>query len=237
VLDHALSIEDARYFAGWTRADYDAAAEWARLCVVRGYEHFGPARVAHLREYEAKALKTPEQIAAEQAEQQRAADERARIAEGYAIEKARADAAAQVQEAQDRAREAEASRRQAEANKREAQREAQRQAQIAARASAAARCRLSDDYHIFQAQQRLRADIDRKDRLDIVIARERKIEEVSGVQNMTRSYELGAESVRIDEVVENDWNSYRRAGGPSTEKSGLIVLDNPCVETASTRDE
>lgn len=47
-LDRALRTNDVRYFAGWSAADYDAAAAWSRACVVRGYEHVGAVRVAQL---------------------------------------------------------------------------------------------------------------------------------------------------------------------------------------------
>jgi FtsZ-binding cell division protein ZapB len=57
-LDRALSAENAGYFAGWNAGDYDAAAAWAGACVVRGYQYFGPARVARLRAYQNKISTT-----------------------------------------------------------------------------------------------------------------------------------------------------------------------------------
>jgi hypothetical protein len=66
--------------------------------------------------------------------------------------------------------------------------------------------------------------------------REQKIEQRSGVINLGRSYELGEQSVRIDEAIEKDWQNYRFAGGQSTEDTGLILIDNPCA-TAPASDE
>lgn len=211
--DRALSAEDPRYFAGWTPADYDTAAAWASACVVNGYQYFGPARVAHLREYERKVFQppplppTPQQIADAAATRQRIADEQE--ADRRATEKANARANELT-----RAREME-----------EKKKEAQRQTRI----NATAQCRLTDDYHIFIAQGRLTADIDKRDRLNEVLEHERKIENVSGVQNLSLDYELGAQSVHIDELIEKDWDKYQEAGGLSRAGTGLQLIDNPCA--------
>jgi hypothetical protein len=54
---------------------------------------------------------------------------------------------------------------------------------------------------------------------------------VSGVQNLTLDYEYGAQSAHLDEVTETDWNAYTASGGLSTERTGLMVVDNPCSDS------
>jgi hypothetical protein len=224
-LDQALSVQDYRYFAGWSSRDYDTAANWAALCVSDQYRFIGHARAARLRAYQAKMtqLPTPVQLPAPSAEQIAAdkmlADER----EQQRQEAAKAAAKAEAQQA----------RAEAQQGRAEEAREKRRQA----RANAIAQCRHSDAYHAFQAQERLRADILAQDRISEALEREHKIEQVSGVQNLSRDYELGEQTVRIGDVIEKDWRDYRLAGGESNEDTGLMLVDNPCIGAAATSDE
>jgi hypothetical protein len=226
-LDRALDLQDARYFAGWTNLDYNVATQWAAACVASGYEYVGAGRAARLHAYQAKAAQpppapaspplppSPEKLAAEAAARQQLALEQEKWRQQEAEEGRREAAETAVQE---RTKAIEAKKRQA-------------------RADAIAACRHSDAYHVFQAQQRLRADIDIKDRLAEVIEHEQKIEDRSGVRNLSLDYELGARSVRIDEVIEKDRANYHLAGGRSTQDEGLRLIENPCTGNVPNPDK
>jgi hypothetical protein len=222
-LDHALAGADPSYFAGWTNADYNAATQWAAACVTPGYEFVGSGRAARLRAYQAKVMQVPAPSPQPQAPPSQ--------------EQIAAEAAAREKLAQDQA---EWARKEAEEGKREAAESAARarvkaaeESQRRARADAVAACRHSDAHRIFQAQQRLRDDIDTKDRIDEAVEHEKKIEERSGVQNLALNYRLGAQSGDIDEQLEKDWKDYHLAGGRSTPDTGLQVVDNPCTGTTA----
>jgi hypothetical protein len=79
-------------------------------------------------------------------------------------------------------------------------------------------------YRMFKAQQKLFADTDAKARINKALNREHKIEAVSGVQNLSLDYELGARLVQIDEEIEDDTSAFTEAGGSQT--GGLV--ENPC---------
>jgi hypothetical protein len=224
-LDRALSVEDSSYFAGWSSRDYDTAANWAALCVSDQYRFIGHARAARLRAYQAKMTQppTPVQPPAPSAEQMAAdkmlADEREQ----------------QRQEAAKAAAKAEAQQARAEAQQARAEEALEKKRQ--ARSEAIAACRHSGAYRVFRAQQRLHDDIDIKDQLAEKLEHERKIEERSGVQNLTLDYELGERSVQIDEILERDWDAYMGAGGSSTPSQGLQLIENPCPTAKATSDE
>jgi len=216
LLDRALSVEDSSYFSGWSSKDFDEAAKWAALCVSEQYRFIGRARSARLRAYQEKMTQPPTPVQAPWPEQaatyKMAVDE----LEQQRLDSAQAAAKAAAQQA--RAEEAREKKRQAGAN-------------------AIAQCHHSDAYRAFQAQERLRADILTQDRISEALEREQKIEQVSGVQNLSRDYELGERTVHIGEVIEKDWRDYRLAGGESTKDTGLMLVDNPCIGAAPTSDE
>jgi hypothetical protein len=215
-LDQALSVSDPNYFAGWTAHDYETAAAWALACVSNGYGFVGQGRAARLRAYQKSISQPPpppppsaEQLAREAAEQEQIRQATARL-------KAREEAA---QLAKERAAK---------------QQEDQRQARIVA----AAKCRHSDQHRLFLAQEHVLSDQEFKAQLTASMDKQRKIHEISGVQNMALDYQLAAGMVDADETLQKDWQTYASFGG--TAKSGMAVtrsLSDPCATKSATREE
>lgn len=58
-LDHALSVEDRAYFAGWTHQDFNDAENWSKQCIAYGWKFHGSMRVVFLRNFE-KGLRAEE---------------------------------------------------------------------------------------------------------------------------------------------------------------------------------
>ena len=212
-LDQALSVSDANYFAGWTAHDYDTAAAWAVACVSRGSGFVGQGRAASLRAYQASIGQPPpppalsaEQLAHEAAEQEQ-------IRQATARAKVQAEATELAKE--------QAAKRQEE----------QRQVRIIA----AAKCRQSDKHKLFLAQERVLSDQEVKAQLTASMEKQRKIQEISGVQNMSLDYQLATGIVNVDETLQKDWQAYASLGG--TAKSGMTVtrlLTDPCASSGTT---
>jgi hypothetical protein len=218
-LDQALSASDPNYFAGWTAHDYDTAAAWALACVSNGYGFVGQGRAARLRAYQSSISQSPppppppppsaEQLAREAAEQEQIRQATARF-------NAREEAA---QLAKERAAK---------------QQEEQRQARIVA----AAKCRHSDQHRLFLAQERVLSDQEFKAQLTASMDKQRKIHEISGVQNMALDYQLATGMVNADETLQKDWQTYATLGG--TAESGMAVtrsLSDPCATKSASREE
>lgn len=214
-LDRALERQDATFFAHWNNDDYNAATQWATACVRPGYEFVGAGRAARLRAYQAKVNQaSAQQLAAETSAREKSESEHAVLARQQA-EEADREAAKEAVLARSKAA-TDAKRR--------------------AKAVADAACRKGDDYRVYKAQQRLRADLDERDRLNGVLSREEQIEERSGVKNLSLDYDLGERLVTIDEAIEKDWGRYSEAGGVSRPGSGLHSVDNPCAIEATNSD-
>ena len=217
-LDQALSVSDPNYFAGWTAHDYDTAAAWALACVSNGYRYIGQGRAARLRAYQESVSQPPpppppppsaEQLAREAAEQEQIRQATARLV-------AREEAA---QLAKERAAK---------------QREEQRQALIVA----AEKCRHSDQHRLFLAQERVLSDQEFKAQLTASMDKQKNIQEISGVQNMTLDYQLATGIVNADETLQKDWQTYASLGG--TAQSGMAVtrsLSDPCATKSGAREE
>jgi hypothetical protein len=214
-LDRALDVADANYFTGWTAHDFDTAANWAQACVSRGYEFVGRGRAARLRAYQASVNQPPPPPAPSAEELARQAAEQEQIRQATARSKALAEAAELAKE---------------QAAK---QQEEQRQARIAA----ATKCRHSDQHQLFVAQERVLSDQQFKARLTESMARQKKIQEISGVQNLSLDYSLGSAIVSADENLQKDWQTYASLGGAAESAEGVTrSLSDPCA-TQSPRQE
>jgi hypothetical protein len=217
-LDRALSVSDANYFSGWTARDYDTAAAWASACVSDGYRFVGQSRAAHLRAYQARVNQPPPPPLPPPSPPPPTAEQLAREAaeqKKIRLETARAEAAERAKE--------QAAKRQEE----------QRQARIAA----AAKCRHSDEHRLFLAQERVLSDQEFKAQLTASMEKQRKIQAISGVQNMAVDYQLAAGIVNADEALQKDWQTYANLGG--TAKSGMAVtrsLSDPCATQSITQE-
>jgi hypothetical protein len=112
--------------------------------------------------------------------------------------------------------------------------EEQRQARIVA----AEKCRHSDQHRLFLAQERVLSDQEFKAQLTARMEKQRKIQEISGVQNMALDYQLASGIVEADETLQKDLQTYASFGGTAT--SGMAVtrsLSDPCATNAATREE
>jgi hypothetical protein len=183
--------------------------------VSRGYGFVGQGRAARLRAYQASISQPPPPPAPSAEQLAREAAEQEQIRQATARSKAQAEAAELAKE--------QVAKRQEE----------QRQARIIA----AAKCRQSDEHRLFLAQERVLSDQEFKAQLTASMEKQRKIQEISGVQNMSLDYQLATGIVNVDETLQKDWQAYASLGG--TAKSGMAVtrsISDPCASSIA-KDE
>jgi hypothetical protein len=171
-LDYARQRNDLRYFAGWTDQDYETAIAWASACSQYGYPGWGPSRFKYLRALQEQSR----QLARQRADAERAAAEQAAAAQ--AAKEKEAEARREQRAAEEEAEDA----RRAEAVRQENARK------VAAEKAAQARreCREGTPYKLFQARKAVLDDLAQKENWEAALAKENKISELTGTENMAR---------------------------------------------------
>jgi hypothetical protein len=221
-LDRARSMNFMQYFWGWRVQDYDAAIAWANACGQFGWPAWSPTRVSFLESRREQLQRTTEStpqhsVADQEALQTKQSRDSALAAEKAVNEKAaneRADAERAAAEKADAA----------EARKQTAIRVA-----AAQKAKAMRDCKASQPYRLYLAQEAVLADLKEKDRWERALAKEQKIAEISGSENLSAKYYDGMAIVHADEEIDRDFRQYQNAGGAANGPLGVSAdLANPC---------
>jgi chemotaxis protein histidine kinase CheA len=211
-LDYARQRNDVRYYIGWTDQDYEAAVAWASACAQYGYPGWGPSRFQYLRALQEQAR----QLARQRADAEQAAAEQAAAAQALREKEAQARAEQQAEQVQ-----AEQARQLAAAREQEALRVAAEKA-----ARALQECREGVPYKLFLVRKQLLDDLAQKQNAEAALAKENKISELTGTENMAHKYYDGQAIVDADDRVARDFRAYKSYGG---------AADAPeRVETAAT---
>jgi hypothetical protein len=215
-LDYARQRNDLRYFTGWTDQDYEAAIAWALACSQYGYPGWGPTRFEYLRALQGKLR----EIAQQRADAERASAEQAAAVQALKEKEAQARREQQAEE-----QKAEDARQAAAAREQNARR-------VAAEKAAQARreCREGAPFKLFQARKALLEDLNQKENWEAALAKENKISELTGTENMTRKYYDGQGIVEANDRVAQDFRTYKGAGGAANVPERVETsLSDPCA--------
>jgi hypothetical protein len=221
-LDRALSSTVDYYFPGWSSADFDAAVYWVNACAPTETPDALRTRVSQLRERQKQMMeRAANQIMENKAAEQRRED--ARLEEQRLAEEANNQ---RIQEhAQLVARQEEFERK-----------EKERAARMSMEEAAARKCHKTPAFALFEVQQRLNADLDRKATAQRQLDKENKIEEISGTENLSNKYRYGQIIVDADEDIETNWAKYKSLGGSAPTLATIPHATNPCTEPSSSNE-
>ncbi|MGP0082998.1 MAG: M23 family metallopeptidase [Steroidobacteraceae bacterium] len=93
-------------------------------------------------------------------------------------------------------------------------------------------CKQSSDFALFQIQERIIIDVERKSDAQRQIEREQKIAAVSGTEDLEKKYRAGQTIVSVDEDIESNWPKYKTLGGSSESPDSVRhTVPNPCRRT------
>jgi hypothetical protein len=215
-LDHARQRNDLRYFTGWTGQDYETAIAWASACSESGIPGWGPTRFQYLRALQERS----QQLARQRADAQRTAAEQAAAAQ--AVKDNEAEARREQQAAEEKAEE---TRRAAAVREENARR-------VAAEKAAQARreCREGMPHKLFEARKAVQDDLAEKESWATALAKENKITELTGAENMTRKYYDGQGIVDADDRIARDFQEYKSAGGAANVPERVETsTQDPCT--------
>lgn len=215
-LDKAFETHNDAYFDSWTDQDYDNAVAWASACANYGPPVWrGQMRISFLREH-----------------QQRVREDEQRKARAATAQHLQAEnAEARQKEAE--ARQKEAERISAQQKEEEEQQELIHQRQIKS-AQLMAKCRAGNAYKLYEAQESIIADQESKSKWERVLAREKKVEEISGAENPSLRYSAGNAIVDAEERMTHAFGVYKSSGGTAPSPQAVThEIKNPCPSKGS----
>jgi hypothetical protein len=217
-----LSSTADYYFPGWSAADYDAAVYWVTACAATETQDALRARVSKLRERQKQMVDRAENQIKENA----AAWQRR---EAVRLEEQRLATEASAKRAQEQ--EASAAQRQELERKEEA-----REARNKIEAAATRKCEKTPAFALFEVQRRLNEDFERKSSAQRQLDKEKKIEQISGTENLSNKYRYGQTIVEADEDVETNWAKYKSLGGAAQAPEAVPQAVNPCRRSNSVNE-
>ncbi|HEX3912347.1 MAG TPA: hypothetical protein VHW71_02470 [Steroidobacteraceae bacterium] len=204
-----LSTQESLYFFGqWVPSDYDVAVRWASACASYGDPGMRDVRIQFLQERKTQEINKLNL----QREENEAAETRRMQAK---------EAEARRLEAQEQAAEQTAAQQAAEQAAEEAkQRKASAERQ---------RCHQSSQYALYQAEDDLVWQLEKKTRAAQDLARQKKIGEISGAVDLNKQYDDGESIVRADEEIKILWPKYKSLGGDATSPDAVHhTMRSPC---------
>lgn len=204
-LDRAFRTHNEAYFANWSDQDYDTAVAWVTACsayktLVWDYK----MRITFLRTHQHDV----------------------RDAER---EKARQDAILKIQAQEAAARKQEAARYAVEREKQQEAQERRYRSQVKA-ARIMAGCHSSDSYKLYRTQESILLDRASKDGAERALARERKIAQISGTENVVVMHNAGSIILTAEEDMAEDFAMYKKLGGTAQSPQTVTrQLRDPCA--------
>jgi hypothetical protein len=111
------------------------------------------------------------------------------------------------------------------AERREAEEEARQKRAAAERT----RCEGTREFALFQSQEEIVRDVERKSQAMRSLEHERKVSEISGTENLTKKNWAGETIVHVDEDLEETWPKYKALGGQAASPSEVShSVRDPC---------
>lgn len=91
------------------------------------------------------------------------------------------------------------------------------------------KCKKTNDFALYELQERILQNVEWKSAAQQQIERENKIAEVSGAEDLASKYRAGERVVSADEAIDLDWPKYKSLGGSATSPDSIRhTLTNPC---------